>query len=662
MKFFFITLILVFSITLRAQSINADSDFIEQLSANEESMQNNSEAAENFSEYIRNPIDINKIDEATLLNLSFLDEQQIKEILHYIFQYGPVINIYELQVLPAINHETFQRIRSCFSVTESISKNHLLKNFVGSDRSMMLMTYTPGHKDSPKNWTGNSDKLSVRFQSSLSNQLRVAFSMKKDAGEPIYWKPSKSYYGFDSWNGYVQYSSSKKWKYIIVGTYKQQFGQGLLIGGGFYAGKGAETITTLRKAGCLTLPIGSTTEYGRLAGFTGTYQLSKHIRITGFISETKEDASLHYNQSGPYITSISQTGYHRTLTELSSRKKILVGLYGYHIRYSNKFLSIGNTFAYRSVSYNIQPDPTYYNQFYNRGKNFEGTSIDFQWHYQNTVFFGEAAFTQTNGKALLAGALIALSSKADLSFLYRNYSREYNSPYAQAFGENSSVTNENGTYIGIKIRPKKQWNIHAYGDLFVFPWLKYRIHIPSNGEEYFFRIEYKPSKKTTLYFQFRNEQKSLDISNSSLTLPSKKQTNILYLEHVFSLSLTLRTRIQWSIYDNTMSRYQGYLFAQDLIFRKRSYQIILRWMWHDVEDYNARLYAYEPDLPYNFYIPAYNGKAFHPIVIFRLKLFKGMDAWIKYSLTKPMINSSTDIKTFSSKSISDWRLQLRWIF
>ena len=632
------------------------------MSSNEDLIQTNSDAAENFSEYIKNPINLNHADENTLLSLGFLSETQIKEIMDYISQYGPVLNIYELQVLPSINQETFLWIKSCFTISENIAKWNIAKNIIGSDRSMLLICYTPEKPGSPKNWTGHSDKLSIRFQTSISNKMRIAFSMKKDAGEQLIWKPQQSYYGFDSWNGYVQYYPSRKWKQVTIGTYRLQFGQGLLMGGGFYPGKGSETITTLRKAGSLILPVGSTSEYARLTGISSTYQFSKNIFLTGFMSYTHEDAVIYSKDKDPYIKSITQTGYHRTETELAHRKNIPIALYGYHARFVNKHFSIGNTFLHRHVSYNIQPDNSYYNQFYIHGKNYYGTSIDLQWHFQNLVLFSEAAICNTNGKSILAGALLALNKKSDLSILYRNYSKEYNSPYAQAFGENTTVTNEKGMYLGIKIRPKKEWSIHAYADLFVFPWLKYRIHIPSDGEEYFFRVEYKPSKKTLCYFQYRYEKKYLNVSTSLITEPTQKSTSILYLEHIVSLSLTLRTRMQWGSYAHYQTHFTGYLFAQDLIYRKRKYQITLRWMIYDIEDYNVRLYAYEPDVPYSFYIPAYNGKALHPMIIVRYKLVKGIDLWIKGALTQPMINNGTDLSYFSSKSSVDWKCQLRWIF
>jgi len=645
-----------------AQNNLEESGIIENLTANEDVIESNSEAAENLAILAKNPFDINKADENILLSVGFLKEAQLKEILTYKETYGPIINLHELQILPSMNEQTFVWMKTCFNVQDNSIDKNIIRNIVGKEQSMLLIRYGIAPANVPADWMGSGDKASIRFQTSIPNKMRFGFSLEKDAGEQIKWNYAQNYYGFDNINAYLHYQPSKKWKHVTLGTQRLQFGQGVLMGAGFYAGKGSETITTLRKTGRGIIPVGSTTEYGRLFGISSTYQFTKHISLTGFYSRTKEDAGIDTSDINPFIQSISETGYHRTAPELSKRKVLLVQLYGYHLRYESKHFSIGHTMIHRFIPIDIKPEPTYYNQFYNTGKTFTGSSVDMQWHYQNMLMFSEAAATATGGKALLAGMMVALHRKADISFLYRNYSRDYVSPYAQAFGESSAVSNEKGFYTGLKIRPKKEWSIHAYTDVFVFPWLRYRVHTPSTGEEYFIKIEYKPNKKTSMYFQHRHEQKVWDVTGTTATLPAVRQSSIIYFEHKLSMAVTLRTRIQWGSYETNSIIQRGSLFAQDIIFKQRKYQITLRWMWYDVEDYNARQYAYEPDVPYSFSIPAYNGKAMHPFIIFKYNLFENMDLWFKAALTKPMATAESNLTSFSSKSLYSGTWQVRWTF
>jgi len=652
----FVLLFLV--VSAFAQNGFEESGLIENLTANEDVIENNSEAAENLAILTKNPLDINKVDASVLLSVGFLKENQIKEIVDYTAAYGPLLNVLELQTLPSMNEQTYHLLNTCFSVSANVSTSNLFQHLIGKEQSMLLLRYGVAPAVVPKEWKGSGDKASIRFQTCIPNKMRFGFSLEKDAGEQMKWNASKHQYGFDNINMYLHCVPSKKWKQLTLGTQNLQFGQGVLMGAGFYAGKGSETITTLRKTGRAIIPIGSTTEYNRMFGISSTYQFTKRISLTGFYSRTNEDAGIDTTGFDKTFQSISETGYHRTEAELAKRKALLVQIAGYHIRYERRNFSIGNTFVYRNLSADLQPERSYYNQFYVSGKQFHGMSLDMQWQFQNMLLFGEAATTASGGKAILLGTMIALHRKADFSILYRNYEKDYVSPFAQAFGESAAVSNEKGCYLGLKVRPKKEWNIHAYADVFVFPWLKYRIHTPSSGEEYFIKIEYKPTKKTSIYFQHRHEQKSWDITGTYLTLPATKNSNIIYFEHKIGLAVTLRTRIQWGSYKNNGKITTGSLVAQDIIYKQRKYQITLRWMYYDVEDYNARQYAYEPDVPYSFYIPAYNGKAMHPFIIIKYNLFNNMDCWFKIGLTKPMDQLTIE----TSKTIYNGTWQVRWTF
>ncbi|WP_018343611.1 hypothetical protein [Cytophaga aurantiaca] len=647
-----------FIFSLSAQNGFEESGIVENLTANEDVIENNSEAAENLAILTKNPLDINKIDASALLSIGFLKENQIKEIADYVNDYGPLLNLLELQTLPSMNEQTYSLLNTCFKVSSGPTETNLLHHLVGKEQSMVLLRYGAAPAVVPKEWKGSGDKASIRFQTSIPNKMRFGLSLEKDAGEQITWNAKKNYFGFDNINFYLHYIPSKKWKQLTIGTQNLQFGQGVLMGAGFYAGKGSETITTLRKAGRAIIPIGSTTEYNRLFGISSTYQFTKKISITGFYSRTNQDAGIDTSGFEQTFQSISETGYHRTDVELAKRKALLVQVAGFHVRYERRNFSMGTTYVHRILSANLQPERNYYNQFYVSGKEFSGASLDMQWQFQNMLLFGEAAMTASGGKALLIGTMIALHRKADLSILYRNYGKEYVSPFAQAFGESAAVSNEKGCYLGLKVRPKKEWNIHAYADVFVFPWLKYRIHTPSSGEEYFIKVEYKPTKKTSIYFQYRYEQKSWDITGTFLTLPAIKKLNIIYFEHKIGFALTLRTRIQWGSYETNDKITTGSLVAQDIIYKQRKYQVTFRWMFYDVQDYNARQYAYEPDVPYSFYIPAYNGKAMHPFIIIKYNLFNNMDLWFKIGLTKPL--AQLDIAV--SKTIYSGTWQVRWTF
>jgi len=90
---------------------------------------------------------------------------------------------------------------------------------------------------------------------------------------------------------------------------------------------------------------------------------------------------------------------------------------------------------------------------------FEGSSFlnfgtDYSYTYKNYHLFGELGF---DGKtfANITGLNINLNSRISTSILYRNYPKEYQAVYANAFRENSTTQNEQGIYVSLTSSPEK---------------------------------------------------------------------------------------------------------------------------------------------------------------------------------------------------------------
>ena len=70
-----------------------------------------------------------------------------------------------------------------------------------------------------------------------------------------------------------------------------------------------------------------------------------------------------------------------------------------------------------------------------------------------------------------------------LLLLHRYYDKKYQAFFGNAFGQHSSVQNEQGFYTGMQWTPFARFKLSAYADLFRFPWLKYGVDAPSSGQE-----------------------------------------------------------------------------------------------------------------------------------------------------------------------------------
>src|SRR5919112_581502 len=90
--------------------------------------------------------------------------------------------------------------------------------------------------------------LVVRYRVSHTRDFSLGFTAEKDAGEPLVWKPGKGRLGADFYSAHFVVQERGRLKTLALGDYQLQFGQGLLLSSGLQVGKGAETITTLRRS------------------------------------------------------------------------------------------------------------------------------------------------------------------------------------------------------------------------------------------------------------------------------------------------------------------------------------------------------------------------------------------------------------------------------
>lgn len=120
--------------------------------------------------------------------------------------------------------------------------------------------------------------------------------------------------------------------------------------------------------------------------------------------------------------------------------------FGGNIAYNKNSWHLGfNAIQYHfSLPINKAPDP--YNIYALSGKSFGNYSIDYSYTFKNVHFFGEAASTNNFDKAFINGLLISADTKVDISLVYRNISKKYQSLYTNSFTESTIPNNEKGMY------------------------------------------------------------------------------------------------------------------------------------------------------------------------------------------------------------------------
>ena len=238
----------------------------------------------------------------------------------------------------------------------------------------------------------------------------------------------------------------------------------------------------------------------------------------------------------------------------------------------------------------------------------------------------------------MAGVIASLSSKVQTSLLYRSYSRNFHSFYGNALSENTRNINENGIYWGLKFAPNRKFIATAYFDTFKFPWLKFRVDKPSQGYEYMLRVNYFFTKKTSLYFQYKEESKGINYNPDSdpinVVEQWRKRSYLINLNVEASEILTLKTRVQFSDYVLGGITTNGFMILQDLNFEYHKFRVSTRIALFDTDDFNNRQYTYERDVLHAFSIPFYSGQGIRNYVLLRYKASGDLDFWLRYARTR----------------------------
>ena len=313
---------------------------------------NYGELYENLAQILSNPLNLNSVTEEQLRLLYVLDENQINEFFKYRAMQGKFISIYELQVIPGFDLGTIDKLTPFITIREEGESVRSLLDRVAQERNnYFLIRYERtvekkrGYRSDATNSTkyiGSPDRLYSRFRVARSNDFSFGFTLEKDAGESFAF--SSKQLGFDYTSIHAQLQNKGAFKNLIVGDYQAQFGQGLVLGGGFGVGKGAEPITTVRRSNIGFLPYTSLTESGFFRGLSLTISPKQNIDVSGFISRTGRDGNSIADSIGVALSSLSITGLHRTQSELENKKSANETNYGVIFSYKKRPLQIGAIF------------------------------------------------------------------------------------------------------------------------------------------------------------------------------------------------------------------------------------------------------------------------------------------------------------------------------
>jgi len=640
------------------------------------------------------PLDLNRASREDLSALFILSEIQINSFFEHVRRNGKLLSIYELQSIANFDLLTINRLLPFVKIDDSgaAADNRPLWQRIISEpnnyffiRAEQVLEQRRGYTaptfnsrgEPSQRYQGSPMRLYGRFRTSHTRDFSLGFTFEKDPGEQIIWDPSTRRYGMDFYSMHAFFENKGRFKSIALGDFQMQVGQSIILAAGFNIGKGAETVNTIRRSNLGLRPFTSVLESGFFRGAGLTYQLGKNrwgsFEATGFASMLRRDANLltaeadSLDQEELFISSIQETGFHRTPNEIRAKGNILELVFGGNVGFTShdKRLQIGATMVHTQFDRTLRRNPTLYNQFEFNGRENYVYGMNYSYAWQNFNFFGEVAQSKSGGVGLNSGFVSSLTPTLAFAFQIRSFDRDFHSFYGSALSEGSRNINERGTYWGIKYTPSRKWNFAAYYDRFRFPWLRFRVDAPSEGFEYLGRISYAPSRRITLFAQFREEVKQENIrlteSNLNVITDRIRRNWILSLDYRAEKILQLKTRVQFSTFDRENVQTSGYALIQDINVDLGKWEFSARAALFDTEDFENRQFVFEKDVLYAFSIPAYQDRGVRNYLLVEYKPTRKLTFWGRYAITR-LVNRDTigtALELIEGNTRSEATLQMR---
>lgn len=577
----------------------------------------------------QNPIKINEANSEELARLHLLSEVQINSLIDFRKKTGPIFSIYELAAVDGFSPELLEKLGPFISF-ETASVLPVRKR--SSDELLMRGSRSFPEPEDQNKYEGAAEKYYLRYRH-VSDDFSFGTVGEKDAGETFFRGSNNR--GFDFYSAFTNFRIGKKENRVFAGDYRFTFGQGLVAWQGFSTGKSSGA-TQVFRSGRGIASYSSSGENLFSRGIAAKLSFA-NVTVEPFISVVNVDASVDSLSGNPFFGALQTSGYHRTKTEIANERSVRQLSGGGHVTYTKGRWSFGLTGVYNRFNMPLIRDDQPYNWFLPGGREHFAGSFDWKGTLGKIFLFGEAALSKNSGKALLAGLLTKPSGNSEISLVYRNINKTYFSFFCNAFTESSRANDEHGLYLGTSLYFAPKWSLTGYADFFRFRWLKYTTAAPSDGTEFLAQVNYNPSRRTTFYLRFFQEEKGLKITTPEVRYNDDQLINRVRLNLVRNLSekVVLRSRAEYTFYRKQSSE-RGFLLFQDVVFKpvEKPFSMNARVALYRTDGYNSRLYAYENDVLYSFSVPPLYGKGIRGYLNLQRTFGDRLTVWLKGAITR----------------------------
>ncbi|MFZ4524397.1 MAG: ComEA family DNA-binding protein [Chlorobium sp.] len=612
-----------------------ENDDLQKLLDKAESEVNIERLLELTDELKKNKIALNEADPDELHQLPWLKSTDVQALVDWRREHGTIHSLHELESVlgkeKTASIAPYVRLQPERTLRKTLTPKAVEVD--GSLYSRLFWETTPRKGILNGKYAGENYKLYHRAEFSVPH-IKASLVQEKDIGEP-----DRADFTSFSINAY----DLGLMKSAVLGSYKLNFAQGLLIGQGRYVSKGADPTGSVQLFSKQILPYSSSSEFGFFQGAATTLQLDP-LDVTLFYSANHLDAII--NSSG-VITSFSTSGYHRTELEISRKDNIVETLSGANILYHYQTGIVGGKVGGSVLHYGyaLPFDELEPNTAVSTLSSSTLYGLETDLSFRKLGLFAEAAFSRAPEDASwTAGAEYELLHGITTVAALRRYGVNYFSPFAGAFAERGSgASNEHGYYIGVNAKVSDRLAVGAYYDRFTFPVLGSNSPYPSDGNDSRLFVTWKQSPLLAWSMQvqhkYKEEQKNQGTSKIALWTPLPQITNRCQLDCDITVSGRVHSRTRGEVksvvkeYLAGDQPFYGRMLYQQVVYNAGNYGLKGRFTVFDTNDYDAAIYAYEDDLPLTSSLGVYDGQGKSLFLVATWKAMKQMKLGARYEKT-----------------------------
>ncbi len=570
------------------------------------------ELFENEMDRIIQPINLNTATTEQLAASRLFTPFQIHLLLKYRNEFGTLYSVFELAGLTGFRMERLRELAPYLTVEmgrvpiqRPVNRHMVIINTAGSYPETAGYRNIDNTTNEPA-YVGLPIKTSLRIKTHIGQSLTLGMAFEKDAGEKFLNGVNPEFLSKN-----VTYRGTRIIKQLVLGDFQLQHGLGLVNGSGF--------MHTLEGFQIRLCPISKLKPYASLNEYRfergiGCQLALRKLEIMMWSSYQQMDLSLSSLPANlektNWIDFRRTTGLHRTAGELNGHSlayRIHAGIQA-TVRHEN--LTLGTMIGSETTgltrrgtdSLKITVQPYIHHPF----------SLHGQWHRKKLEVMVEIASGDWNSTAFLAVCSYYFSDFLHGIILVHRYGSAYHGIQSSSYASGSNLNNENGVAVHLHAEPGVLFNADFLVELFRHPSPRYLCNVPSKSYRY--SLTLKNNSYNRLRWRFKMVKKVWQVTSGANVdrLRTLHTPQVVRLDfQIFPVTesmLIWQSRLVFSLFSEHGKTNPGYAAVQQLSLKSiHNMNCKFQFVVFHVEDWDNRIYLYEPGLYYDFNFPVYYG-------------------------------------------------------